>query len=82
MALHLMLSYATSASSLAPLPVPKDKFVARIWEKNAPSIRLFEKLGFIITKKVAVFEEVEMKLPPEVAAHQLWQSGEIRPVVL
>ena len=76
-----MLSYATSPDSPSPIPVPNDIFVARIGEKNEASIRLFESLGFVITKKVAVFEEVEMRLPPNVAAHQSWVSGELRPYV-
>lgn len=79
-ALHLMLSYATAPTSPAPLPVRKDSFVVRIGDKNEPSIRLFEKLGFRITKHVEVFEEVEMRLHPEVAAHQAWKCGEIRKI--
>ena len=73
-----MLSYATASSSPKPLPVPKDHFVARIGMKNEPSIRLFEKLGFVITKRVEVFEEVEMRLPASVAATTVWRAGEPR----
>lgn len=76
-----MLSYATSTNA-PPLPVPKDRFVARIVEKNEASIRLFEKLGFTITKRVAVFEEVEMRLHPDVAARKSWRSGEVRTLTL
>ncbi|RPD56239.1 acyl-CoA N-acyltransferase [Lentinus tigrinus ALCF2SS1-7] len=60
-ALQMMLSYATDPSSPSPLPVPKERLVARIGEKNEASIRLFEKLGFTLTKRVAVFEEVELR---------------------
>ena len=68
-----MLSYATDAASPAPLPVPKERLVARIGEKNEPSIRLFEKLGFGITKRVAVFEEVELRYNGEGA--KPWITG-------
>ncbi|EIW65327.1 acyl-CoA N-acyltransferase [Trametes versicolor FP-101664 SS1] len=60
-ALQLMLSYATDPLSPSPLPVRPEKLVARIGDKNEPSIRLFEKLGFSVTKIVAVFEEVELR---------------------
>ncbi|KAJ7633128.1 GNAT domain-containing protein [Roridomyces roridus] len=49
----------------SPLPVPPTSLLVRISESNAPSIRLFEKLGFRITKRVEVFEEVEMR----------WETG-------
>jgi hypothetical protein len=45
----------------SPLPVAPTSLLARISESNAPSIRLFEKLGFHITKRVEVFGEVEMR---------------------
>ena len=71
-ALQLMLSYVTGIPQLfstnkdhrsipSPLNVPAARLVTRITESNEPSIRLFEKLGFKITKRVAVFEEVEMR---------------------
>ena len=72
-ALQLMLSYATDAASPAPLPVPKERLVARIGEKNEPSIRLFEKLGFSVTKRVAVFEEVELRFTP--GGDRAWIAG-------
>lgn len=72
-----MLGYATASSngyftcpsltsprdhdSLSPLPIPPAFLLARISESNAPSIRLFETLGFHITKRVEVFGEVEMR---------------------
>ena len=60
-ALQLMLAYATDASSPHPLPVPRDRLVVRIGERNEASRRLFEKLGFVLTKRVAVFEELELR---------------------
>ncbi|KAJ7481058.1 GNAT domain-containing protein [Mycena galericulata] len=76
-ALQLMLGYATASSDEhfhchnpssiqdalqgSPLPVPATSLLTRISESNIPSIRLFEKLGFKITKRVEVFEEVEMR---------------------
>jgi len=74
-ALRLMLTYATGAppSSFCPNPdptpgldtgkglgIPPHALVARIGAANAPSIRLFETLGFRVTRRVEVFEEVEM----------------------
>ena len=44
------------------LPITADKLVARIGESNSASIALFAKLGFVVTKRVKVFEEVEMRL--------------------
>jgi hypothetical protein len=61
-----MLSYATSPDSPAPLPVPAASLTVRIGEKNDASMRLFEKLGFMITKRVEVFEEVELR----------WRAGD------
>ncbi len=72
-ALQLMFSYATDPSSPSPLPVPKDRLVARIGEKNAASIRLFEKLGFTVTKRVAVFEEVELRFTA--GDEKTWTAG-------
>ncbi|KAJ6622894.1 GNAT domain-containing protein [Mycena sp. CBHHK59/15] len=71
-ALQLMLGYATAGSFLghvsslndlkdSPLPVPPTSLLTRISEANTPSISLFEKLGFSITKRVEVFGEVEMR---------------------
>ncbi|KAK7452098.1 hypothetical protein VKT23_012202 [Stygiomarasmius scandens] len=44
-----------------PNPVPPTSLLTRISETNAPSISLFEKLGFRVTKRVEVFKEVEMR---------------------
>jgi hypothetical protein len=41
--------------------VPQERLVVRIGEKNEASVRLFEKLGFRITRYVEVFGEVEMR---------------------
>ncbi|KAJ7137916.1 GNAT domain-containing protein [Mycena epipterygia] len=76
-ALQLMLGYATASSNGhflcqnpssvqealqgSPLPVPATALLTRISESNLPSIRLFEKLGFYISKRVEVFGEVEMR---------------------
>ena len=45
----------------SPLKIPPSCLVTRISDTNIPSIRLFEKLGFVVTKRVEVFREVEMK---------------------
>lgn len=76
-ALQLLLSYATSPDSPSPLPVPKERLVVRIGEKNEPSIRLFGKLGFAITKRVAVFEEIEMRFQPQ-NGPGTWRAGEVQ----
>ena len=72
-ALQLMLSYATDPASPAPLPISRERLVARIGEKNEASIRLFEKLGFSVTKRVAVFEEVELRFTP--GGDRAWTAG-------
>ncbi|KAF8635435.1 hypothetical protein AX15_000422 [Amanita polypyramis BW_CC] len=68
-ALQLMLSYATGTPELfrttlsipSPLQIPTSCLVTKITESNKPSIRLFEKLGFKVTKRVVAFGEVEMR---------------------
>ena len=45
----------------SPLRIPPSCLVTRISDTNTPSIRLFEKLGFTVTKRVEVFREVEMR---------------------
>lgn len=72
-ALRLILQYATSSSpitstSVSPdpsagtlLPVSPVSLVVRIGASNKPSISLFSRLGFTISKHVEVFDEVEMK---------------------
>lgn len=72
-----MLRYATGAPSvyfgsstppptisISSLNIPPTCLVTRISESNIASIRLFEKLGFRVTKKVEVFSEVEMRWFP------------------
>ncbi|KAJ4469242.1 GNAT domain-containing protein [Lentinula aciculospora] len=44
-----------------PYSIPPSSLITRISDKNTPSIKLFETLGFCITKHVEVFEEVEMR---------------------
>ncbi|KAL7285980.1 hypothetical protein ACG7TL_001095 [Trametes sanguinea] len=75
-ALQLLLSYATDPASPSPLPIPKERLVARIGDKNEPSIRLFEKLGFSVTKRVPVFEEVELRYTGTNA--KPWISGAVK----
>jgi hypothetical protein len=76
-ALQLMFSYATASDSLRPLPVSKKSLVARIGDRNTASIALFQKLGFEITKHVAVFEETELRYTRE-GVSAGWLSGERR----
>ncbi|ESK93397.1 n-acetyltransferase 9 [Moniliophthora roreri MCA 2997] len=70
-ALLLMFQYATDRDDAyegkeearypsLPNPIPPQSLLCRISEDNEASIRLFEKLGFRITKHVQVFGEVEM----------------------
>jgi hypothetical protein len=58
-ALQLLFHYATSPDG--PLHFSPTKLVARIGESNNASLRLFEKLSFSVTRRVAVFQEVEMR---------------------
>jgi hypothetical protein len=64
------ISYAQSHLTPAPLPA---QFIARISTKNHASIKLFEKLGFEITKVVEVFDELEMRLVSD-----KWASEELQ----
>ena len=73
-ALQLLFSFATSHSYPPLLPITADKIVARIGEANSASIALFSKLGFVVTKRVKVFEEVEMRLV-DPSASKAWASG-------
>lgn len=45
----------------SPLRIPPSCLLTRISDVNIPSVRLFEKLGFTVTKRVEVFREVEMR---------------------
>ncbi|KAF8205516.1 hypothetical protein K438DRAFT_1817970 [Mycena galopus ATCC 62051] len=60
-ALQLMLGRFLCENPLISVPVPPTSLLVRVSESNVPSIRLFEKLGFHITKRVEVFGEVEMR---------------------
>lgn len=71
-AIQLMISFATSSPSMSifsdrtrtypkQLPIPHSSLVARISESNIPSIKLFERVGFRVVKRVEVFKEVEMR---------------------
>ncbi|OCH89820.1 acyl-CoA N-acyltransferase [Obba rivulosa] len=71
-ALQLLLSYATSCSA-PPLPIPRARLVVRIGEANEASRGLFEKLGFEVTKRVEVFQEIEMRFRKE---DVVWRAGE------
>ncbi|TFK32295.1 GNAT domain-containing protein [Crucibulum laeve] len=75
--LQLMLTYATGVPEAfilagdarldslraikSPWKISPNSLVTRISDINEPSIRLFEKLGFQITKRVEVFSEIEMR---------------------
>lgn len=37
----------------------KDKFIAKIKQKNQPSRKLFEKMGYVLVKEIEVFEECQ-----------------------
>ena len=45
-----------------PIPILPSHLVARVSATNIPSISMFTKLGFDVTKRVEVFNEVEMRL--------------------
>jgi len=75
-ALQLMLRYATSTKS-SSLPVHPKHLVVRIGDKNVPSINMFRKLGFAVTKHVEVFSEIEMRLEdPRIEPSKVWFGGE------
>jgi len=76
-ALQLMFSYATAPDSRAPLPISKESLVVRIGDENAASIALFQKLGFEITKHVAVFQETELRYTGK-GVSPPWLIGERR----
>lgn len=78
-ALSLLLAYATSPASPAPLPVPPARLVARIGQDNAPSIRLFESLGFEVVRRVDVFNELEMRTAANGAHAHEWTAGAVVP---
>ncbi|KIK96028.1 hypothetical protein PAXRUDRAFT_826412 [Paxillus rubicundulus Ve08.2h10] len=75
-ALGLMLTYATglpTSFSCPPLPKPPSPFpilpenlVVRIAQDNVPSIKLFERLGFVETRGANAFGEKEMRFSKKV----------------
>ena len=77
-ALQLMFSYATAPDSKPPLPIGKESLVVRVGDRNTASISLFQKLGFEITKHVAVFEETELRYTGKDVSSE-WLIGERRP---
>ncbi|KLO17841.1 acyl-CoA N-acyltransferase [Schizopora paradoxa] len=76
-ALQAILSYAISARYPPLLPLSPAKFVVRIGDSNEPSIKMFERLGFAITKRVEVFQEVEMRLSDPQKSQQMWEATQI-----
>lgn len=58
--MSVLLPYATSAPPIGLGALPTS-LVARIGLDNAPSIALFSRLGFVKTKVVEVFGEMEMR---------------------
>jgi len=58
-ALQMLLHYITQMAG-PPFPLDPKRLFARISMENAPSIALFEQLGFQVVKENTVFEEVEM----------------------
>lgn len=76
LALQLLLTYATSPNSPPPLPVAPTALVSRIGERNVKSQRLFEKLGFVVTKRVEVFQEIELRFRGN---SEEWAQGSVEP---
>lgn len=53
--LQLFLLYASKNLDLKP-----EQFIAKVGFDNEPSLKLFEKLGFVERKRVEVFREIEL----------------------
>jgi RimJ/RimL family protein N-acetyltransferase len=61
-ALQLFLSYTTRRNQEPPgLALSPYQLVVRIGGSNIASRELFKRLGFVISKEVVVFNEVEMR---------------------
>ncbi|CAE6512020.1 unnamed protein product [Rhizoctonia solani] len=61
-ALQMFLGYTTRRDQSVPgLGLDPYQLVVRIGGSNAPSRELFKRLGFVVSKEVAVFDEVEMR---------------------
>jgi hypothetical protein len=63
---HCMVDKAPTIPGAQPLlalphPIAPSMLVARISKTNKASVRLFEKLGFVIAREVPVWGEVEMR---------------------
>jgi len=71
-ALRLLLRYATTTAdpSSTNLPVVPTSLVVRIGASNVSSVALFQKLGFSFSKRVEVFDEVELKFAWEATQGQ------------
>jgi RimJ/RimL family protein N-acetyltransferase len=54
-ALQLFMAYAFGTLGVS-------RFVAKIGEANAPSLALFQRLGFVETRRVAAFREAHLEL--------------------
>ncbi|KAL5534927.1 hypothetical protein ACEPAF_3017 [Sanghuangporus sanghuang] len=91
-ALQLLLSFATSFHYHPPppssdnafahshsLPISAAKLIARIGAKNSASQALFAKLGFVETRRVEVFDEVEMRLVDDDLPRRVreWPKGTV-----
>jgi RimJ/RimL family protein N-acetyltransferase len=77
-ALGLFLSYATQAEQ-TDLALSPYQFVVRIGSSNIPSRKLFERLGFTVSKEVPVFDEVEMRWHWDAAGSQpVFSETEVR----
>ncbi|CAE6520600.1 unnamed protein product [Rhizoctonia solani] len=85
-ALQMFLSYTTRRDQDVPgLALDPYQLVVRIGGSNAPSRELFKRLGFVVSKEVAVFDEVEMRwhwdesgVQPELSGEtiqSLWGNG-------
>lgn len=73
--LSLMIRYALSKKLVNG---PQD-FLVRIGERNTRSIDMFQKLRFEIVKRVAVFEEVEMRITSREAVNK-WIQESLKPL--
>ncbi|KAG9030266.1 hypothetical protein FRB95_004152 [Tulasnella sp. JGI-2019a] len=74
-ALSILLPYATTPPPSGP-GAPPNSLVARIGLDNAPSIALFQRLGFVKTKAVEVFGELEMRYHDRTSWSKEWQIRE------
>ncbi|KAH7345138.1 GNAT domain-containing protein [Rhizoctonia solani] len=85
-ALQMFLSYTTRQDQDVPgLGLDPYQLVVRIGGSNAPSQELFKRLGFAVSKEVAIFNEVEMRWrwvengvqseSSEEAIRSLWGDG-------